>query len=308
MTKKRGFLPIYGCFFITLLTFALPSRASKLILESSTTTPDEFAHLKFLWQRSSENLTDTACGSGITNELLHLFTTHPQLSRPLPTLTGLTDLLAKDGRLRLITWTHNLPSGETLYKGVVAHLDINDSLHLTQLRDRMLPVGAGHISEEWFNSPASPDRWFGAIYYEVEPFEFQGTPAYLLLGVAGHTSLCTRKVIETLYIDATGDLQFGLACLSYSPRRTFHRIFYSYSARAGMTLHFIKDGTQVLIDHLSPSAPQYSGLPQFYGPDASQDVFTRSEVGYWRHETDVVIAAPTNSEPTPSTLHYQKGY
>lgn len=306
MCKKHPLRAILLTALPFLLTLPLYG-ASPAPTDSTQVSSPDFTHLNDLWRRSSADLADTACGTEIAQELTRLFQEQP-LSLPLPTLSGLKDLTASDGRLRLLTWTHALrASGETLYKGVALHRDAADSLHITLLRDRQLPVGAGHIEEAWFNTPASPEQWFGAVYYEVEPFDFQGTPAYLLLGVAGRTELCTRKVIESLYIDATGDLQFGIPCLSYSPRRTFHRIFYSYSSRVAMTLHFIKGGSQVLIDHLAPSAPQYSGLPQFYGPDASQDAFTRTEVGYWRHEADVIVSAPIDSVTT--TPHrYQKGY
>lgn len=286
---------------------AAPYTAKCAPTDSIPLPPPDFTHLNALWIRSSAALADTACGREIAQELAQLFHAQP-ITLELPTLSGLKDLMAEDGRLRLLTWTHALPtSGETLYKGIALHLDATDSLHITSLHDRLLPVGAGHIEEAWFNTPASPEKWFGAVYYEVQPFDFQGTPAYLLLGVAGRTELCTRKVIESLYIDATGELQFGIPCLSYSPRRTFHRIFYSYSSRVAMTLHFIKEGSQVLIDHLAPSAPQYAGLPQFYGPDASQDAFTRTEVGYWRHEADIIVSAPIDSVTT-TPLRYRKGY
>lgn len=260
-----------------------------------------------LWHRSSLNLYDTACGTLFQQELAQLLAAQGTIDYELPELAGLSDLLAPDRRLRLITWTHELASEETLYKGIALYRDSHDSLRILPLKDRQLPVKQGFINEQWFNFPCSLSEWIGAVYYGIQPFEFQGIKAYLLLGVAGRTPLCTRKVIETMYIDATDELQIGLPCLAYTNTRIFQRILYSYSSRVAMTLQLIEKGKKVLIDHLAPSAPQYSGLPQFYGPDGSQDAFILSKEGYWRHENDVLVTDPVEHSPTKKLI-YNKGY
>ncbi|MGP1362351.1 MAG: hypothetical protein ACTTKZ_01530 [Bacteroides sp.] len=282
-------------------------------LNTFRTTNDSLAssptmeHLVALWQRSSANLYDTACGTQIQEALLSLFTSQDDLQYPIPRLEGMKDLTASDGKLRILTWTHTLPDQETCYKGVVVFKSATNQLKITLLKDRLLPVGQGNIDERWFTLSTSPNEWIGAVYYAIEPFEFQGTKSYLLLGVAGHTPLCSRKVIETFYIDATDELQLGIPCLLYSKTKIFQRIFYSYSARVAMTLQFIDKGERILIDHLSPSAPQYSGIPQFYGPDASQDAFVRTESGYWRHESDILVSDPIKHSSSSKKV-YQKGF
>ena len=294
MIKSLGLILVFLCICIHSAVGARPDSS----------TPDK---LQELWTRSSLNLYDTACGTLFQQELAQLLAAKGTIDYVLPELTGLSDLLAPDRRLRLITWTHELASEETLYKGIALYLDKHDLLHILSLKDRQIPVKQGFIDEQWFNLPCSSNEWIGAVYYGIQPFEFQGIKAYLLLGVAGRTPLCTRKVIETMYIDATDELQIGLPCLAYTNTRIFPRILYSYSSRVAMTLQLIEKGKKVLIDHLAPSAPQYSGLPQFYGPDGSQDAFVFSEDGYWRHENDVLITDPVEHSPTKNLI-YNKGY
>jgi len=290
-----------------LSLFCLCSCFSTLTTYGVTVDSTSTAKLLELWERSSRDLYDTACGTLFQQALASRFKAHGTIDYALPALAGLTDLTASDKRLRIITWTHALATEETLYKGMVVYLDAKDSLQVLALKDRQIPVKEGYIDEKWFNLPCTPDEWIGAVYYAIQPFEFQGVKAYLLLGVAGRTPLCTRKVVETMYLDATGELQLGLPCLAYSNTRIFQRIFYSYSTRVAMTLQLIAQGQQVLIDHLAPSSPQYSGIPQFYGPDGSQDRFVLSSGGYWRHESDVLVADPVEHTPNKN-LRYNKGY
>lgn len=263
--------------------------------------------LKELWLRSTAHLADTALGLQIRNTLQEYFAYTNQITAKLPTLDGLSDLIAPDKKIRLITWTHALPNDETLYQGLALYQDTNDSLQFYPLTDRQLPVGNGLIDEKWFVTNNPPTEWLGAVYYAIQPFSFQGTSAYILLGVAGHTSLCTRKIVETVYIDEADQLQFGLPCLAYSRTKIFRRILYTYSARVAMTLQLMDNGKTILIDHLAPAAPQYVGLPQFYGPDASQDAFRLSESGYWIYENDV-LAAPEQDRETNRKHEYMRGF
>lgn len=290
---------------IRFLGFAI--AVLSIFLDPSFVLAQVSDKLQEYWSHSSQNLYDTACGTQFQSELMSRLSASKAIDYQLPELAGLTDLISPDAQLRVITWTHALSSEETLYKGIVVYRPQKDSLRVLALKDRHIPVKQGYIDDKWFNLECSANEWIGAVYYGIQPFDFQGIKAYLLLGVAGRTPLCTRKVIETLYIDTTGDVHWGLPCLAYSSAQIFQRIFYSYSTRVAMTLQLIEKGKKVLIDHLAPSSAQYSGLPQFYGPDGSQDAFVLSEGGYWRHESDVLISDPTEHSNNQKRI-YNKGF
>lgn len=248
--------------------------------------------LESLWRQSCAHMEDTLVGAQIRAHLVDTLRVSGTISLPLPSLPGLRDILSSDGRLRLLVWSHRTPLFEIFYMGVVAWLDGGDSLRVSPLHDARMPVGLGLIDDAWLMETRTPSTWFGASYYDVCPFMWQGQRAYVLLGVAGSTPLVARRVVETLLVTAEGDLQFGIPCIAYR-RQRLQRLLFSHGARVAMTLHLIDPKGRILIDHLSPSRPQYSGLPQYYGPDFSQDDLTLGPYGDWVYGFDVIVTPPS---------------
>ena len=175
--------------------------------------------------------------------------------------------------------------------GILAHQVGGSTVALFPLHDARLPVGRGLIDEQLFTEERTPSNWLGASYYALVPFTWHAQQSYLLLGVAGATELVTRRVVESLQFDKSGAPHFGIPCLMYQ-RKQYRRMLWSHGRRVAMTLHPIDDGRRILIDHLSPSRPEFSGMPQFYGPDFSQDVLELSPAGYWVYQFDQEVAAP----------------
>jgi hypothetical protein len=54
----------------------------------------------------------------------------------------------------------------------------------------------------------APERWYGALYYEVIPVKKGGRTLYTLLGWKGYSKAETRKVIEMLSFKG-GKPRFG---------------------------------------------------------------------------------------------------
>lgn len=283
-------------FLLTTLSLFLPlallaQRADSACIAENAAQDSVLRHL---WTLSTREIADTVIGEQVQAHLHSRLHNAADLHAPLPSLRGLRDLTASNGRLRLLIWSHTTPQREIIYLGIAAWLDAQDSLRVTNLTDRRLPVGIGLIDERWFTDVYTPESWIGASYYDAFPFKWQEGQAYLLLGVAGSTPLVARRIIETLFITPEGDLQFGIPCISYRQHR-FSRLLFSHSARVAMTLHLIDPRGRVLIDHLSPSKPQFAGLPEHYGPDFSQDDLTLQEYGVWQYNFDVVALPPDPS-------------
>lgn len=244
-----------------------------------------------LWDASTANLADTLPGYKIQQAIIHRIALSRKATTPLPTLRGMRDLHSPDSLLRIITWAHSTPEGEWSYMGILAHQVGGSTVALFPLHDARLPVGRGLIDEQLFTEERAPTNWLGASYYALVPFTWHSQQSYLLLGVAGATELVTRRVVESLQFDKSGAPHFGIPCLMYQ-RKQYRRMLWSHGRRVAMTLHPIDDGRRILIDHLSPSRPEFSGMPQFYGPDFSQDVLELSPAGYWVYQFDQEVAAP----------------
>ncbi len=245
-----------------------------------------------LWEASSRDQADTSLGRQVCHELASRLESAGEITARIPHLQGMKDLLSPDGLLRIITWQHELADRSYLYMGLVAYrAGKRGELRVAELHDRLLPVGDGAIEPAWEGMSCGPSDWLGAGYYDLQPFSYAGGQNYLLLGVAGGSPFVQRRVVETLEVRPDGTLRFGVPAIR-GLRSRHSRLLFSHSARVAMTVHFLDDRRQVLLDHLSPPSPQYEGLRQFYGPDFSQDALRLLSSGEWRFESDVVVEAP----------------
>ncbi len=288
--KKRK-IPRVGFALALLFLLLEMGLASPSTATTQPIVPFRDSTLRKLWAESCEHLADTALGHRVQALIAERIRSAGELFVELPPLRGMKDLMAKDGRLRVISWQHTMPMARALYIAVVAYLDNENRLRVAELRDRVLPVGEGAIDEQWLRWQLPETEWIGAGYYAAQPFAWQGKPCYLLLGLAGSTLFVQRRIIETMYIGEDNLLHFGVPSIVYG-RERLCRLMYSCSARVSMTVHFYDRGRRVLIDHLSPPSPQYTGMAQYYGPDFSQDELGLSRHGEWVFHSDVVVAAP----------------
>ena len=276
-----------GCWFL-LATLCLLSPC--VVAQSPVPAPSD-SLLEARWAASTERMEDTVLGLDFRSLLVQRFVAARRIDIPLPKLQGMGDVLSEDGRVRMITWGHPMPLREWHYIGLLVHEFSKDSLQLYPLHDARIPVGDGLIDQELFSQQRTPDDWFGSACYALVPFEQRGQRAYLLLGVAGGNLLVMRRIIEVLSFDDQGRPVFGTPALRHG-RDLFGRMLFSHSARVAMTIHPIEKGKRILIDHLSPSRPQFAGMPQYYGPDFSQDVLELQRDGTWLFKSDELVIPP----------------
>lgn len=139
------------------------------------------------------------------------------------------------------------------------------------------------ITEERTYSQAD---WYGALYYDLRPFNFAGPVRYALLGIDYGNTFITRKFIDVLSFDAAGNMQLGLKCFT-DGKNVSQRVLFEYSSSAVMSLRFESDD-MIVFDHLSPFSPEMKGNRQFYGPDFSYDAY-KFEKGMWWLKSDIDI-------------------
>jgi hypothetical protein len=184
---------------------------------------------------------------------------------------------APDGRFRLFTWNVPNLTGGHRYEGLLLMPD-GKRQQVIELRDRTADVSAPEVPE------LGPDRWYGALYYQVIPVKKGGKTYYTLLGWKGFNKVETRKVIEVLSFRG-GTARFG-APLFGTGKVKKQRVVFGYSFQATMTLRYESGQERIVLDHLVPSRADLEGQWAFYGPDMSYDAYVW-EKGHWRFVRDI---------------------
>lgn len=189
----------------------------------------------------------------------------------------LSRLDAPDGRFRLFTWNVPNMTGGHRYEGLLLVQD-GKRQQVIELRDRTADVSAPEVPE------LGPDRWYGALYYQVVPVKKGGKTYYTLLGWKGFNKVETRKVIEVLSFRG-GTPRFG-APLFGTGKLKKQRVVFGYSFQATMTLRYESEQERIVLDHLVPARTDLEGQWAFYGPDMSYDAYVW-EKGQWRFVRDI---------------------
>lgn len=196
-------------------------------------------------------------------------------------LRYLGQIMSPDSLVKLITWNLILDDGSNNYYCYLFRRN-------EKSEEGSFRVFSGKHTGEPIRTDTtySLSDWYGALYYDLKPFAFEGSIRYILLGIDYGNSLTTRKVIDVLSFRDDENLQFGLKCFS-DGQSLKQRIVFEYSASAVMSLKFESERS-IVFDHLSPFTPEMKDNHQFYGPDFSFDSYD-FENGLWKLKPDIDI-------------------
>lgn len=199
----------------------------------------------------------------------------------------MTRVDAPDGTFRLFTW--NLPrnDGHHEFEGFLLTRTARGQA-LYELRDMTPKITAPEVPE------LGPDRWYGALYYEVIPVNKGGQTYYTLLGWKGHNKAETRKVIEVLSFKG-GKPRFGAPLFGKGKLRPMRRVF-GYAFNVTMTLRYDLALEAIIMDHLSPLRPDLKDQWAFYGPDMTHDGYFWHK-GEWWFGPEIDLRAPNDMRP-----------
>ena len=186
---------------------------------------------------------------------------------------------APDGRFRLLTWNVPHADGGHRYHGLLLVQERKRRV-VHELQDRTRSI------EQPERRGLTADQWYGALYYQVIPTRKGGRTWYTLLGWKGHSAVETRKVIEVLSFRGSAP-QFGAPLFGEGRMRDLRRV-YGFSFQNTMSLKWDEAGQRIVLDHLSPTKPEFAGQPAFMGPDLSYDAYVW-EKDHWRFERDVDV-------------------
>ena len=200
------------------------------------------------------------------NEILK---TPEALYYPWKNLDKIGNLVSEDGKLRVFTWHLPVKNGSNyIYYGFIQY---NAGKNKTG-KENIFVFPLTDFSHKLKNPETlvlSPEKWYGAVYYNIKSFEFRREQYYVLMGFDFHDHFSQKKIIEVLQIDKDGNASFeGKFDMDF---QQFKRIIFEYSDRVAMSVNYNERTDMIIWDHLSPFQPVFTGSYQFYGPDGSYD-------------------------------------
>lgn len=126
--------------------------------------------------------------------------------------------------------------------------------------------------------------WYGALYYDLKPYNDGDTKCYLLLGIDYGNAEISRKLIDVLRFSTDGSILFGRKWFDTGEGLQFRAVF-EYASNAMMTVRF-HSMNQIVFDHLVPFSDVHKDDRAYYGPDYSFDAYN-FENGIWKLKINV---------------------
>jgi hypothetical protein len=210
---------------------------------------------------------------------------------PFDSLPQISFKTPPDRAFRIITWQLMQNDSTWKYFGFLQVQQPKPALYV--LHDERADLPYKPVRER-----LSPAQWYGALYYNLYPFDAPQGRRYLLFGFDGFSLSERRKLIEVLWFDPkTGEPHFGDTVFDRGKdvdTQPEMRILLEYYAEGVVRLNWDESYKMILFDHLIPMSSPYNGQ-MTYVSDGSYQGF-RLEKGRWvfidRAFTDVQEEAP----------------
>ncbi len=182
---------------------------------------------------------------------------------------------SEDKRLRIYNWAFPFENGTYLFYGFI-QLKTEQGFKVIELYDQSDVISSYKYRKFY------PEKWFGALYYNILTRKYNNVTYYTLLGWDGNTPYTTKKLIDVLTITKNNELEFGAPIFDlYSkvrlkPQRippAPYRMSYEYASLVSMKLNWDKEDNYIIMDHLSPLSSDKKEFANYYGPDLTFDAF-----------------------------------
>lgn len=226
----------------------------------------ELSELAVRLQQEKDSFNRSLLAQNLKTELQNTLQDTQSYSYPFEQLKGVSLLNAPDKSFRIFSWELYVDKDHYSQFGFIQKAD-GQLFFLHDKSDEMRSPQFGRLSA---------NNWYGALYYNIQPFESNGKQYYLLFGRDSYSFFDRRKVLDILYFDRKGAPKFGQNIIDIKDgrgmKRTVSRHIVQYSAAVSAVLNYNPDQQKVIFDHLIygravPGAPasnvpdgSYSGL------------------------------------------------
>jgi hypothetical protein len=207
----------------------------------------------------------------------------------------IADIKSADQTIRLLTWNVEFSDLSYTYGGFI--------LRREEGRDRVTILELNDVLDPYSTKPENVidyKNWYGAVYFKIIDFSFQGKTQYLLFGYDGGTTMSNFKILDVLSFSGQ-NAKFGSPVFK-DPKALKKRVIFEYANMASMSLEFEPKRARIVFDHLSPEAPALEGVASYYFPDMSYDAYVYDyDRELWNLEADVIA---TNPEDVGERFYY----
>lgn len=211
---------------------------------------------------------------------------------PFEQLRSISILTPPDSSFRIFTWQLFVNDSTYRYYG---------SIQMNERNLKMYPLIDRSFEMDYFpvNEALSPDRWYGALYYNLRQFDTRQGRKYLLFGYDAFEFFEKRKLLDVLSFDDEGKPVFGAPVFDHKEDLPKNRVYIQYSADAKVRLNWDEQYKMIIMDHLIPLASPY-GRGTTSVPDGSYNAYNL-EKGRWKY-IDKVFNDKQDEVPFPEPV------
>lgn len=173
-------------------------------------------------------------------------------------------ITSPDNLMKIVNWNVEQDDQSQKYYCFVLQKDERKNTHkVVELVDNsfMLPGKPEDILDE--------NNWYGALYYQIIPFERNSKMSYIVLGWDGGLTSSNTKLIDVISFTGNG-VKLGQSIFKMGDQ-TLKRVFFEHSEKTVMSLRYEEEYKRIIFDHLSPETPSMTGFYEYYVPDMSYD-------------------------------------
>lgn len=198
----------------------------------------------------------------------------------------IADIKSADKTVRLLTWNVELTDLSNTYGGFV--------LRREEGKDRVSTFELNDVLDPYSSKPENVidyKNWYGAIYYKIIDFAYEGKVQYLLFGFDAGTTMSNYKILDVLSFTSQ-NAKFGSPVFRDADK-VKKRVVFEYANMASMSLEFEPKRARIVFDHLSPESSALEGVASYYFPDMSYDAYVYDfDREIWQLQSDVIATNP----------------
>jgi hypothetical protein len=196
---------------------------------------------------------------------------------PFERLKSISIQYPADSTFRIFTWQLYVDENDYRYFGAI---QMNtSSLKLFPLKDRSFEVADVH------NDILPPEKWYGAVYYNLKEFDTNEGKKYLLFGYDGFGFHTKRKLVDVLSFK-DGKPVFGSPVFVSTdpdhPHEPKNRLVLTFSAAASVKLNYDGHLDMIIFDHLINGSSEVPGQGPTNLPDGSYEGYQLKN-GQWEY-------------------------
>jgi len=185
-------------------------------------------------------------------------------------------IMSPDSTFRLISWNYFKLNGESVCFTLLQLKPIKDTC--------LIYLFTPSYYNKSHKNPYTSNFIPAALYYQIIPTLVNNKKYYLLLGMNPESILIQSKSIETFYFNEKKIPTMGAPILHIN-NKIESRFEFCYSAKVRMSIKYDIQKQTIIIDHLSPEKPFFTGQYEYYGPDGSFDALVFKDK-IWQYVSD----------------------